>query len=157
MLEIGENASITKKRRIWLPNDTIALNTRRQVRRLDVPAPVFVIRRRDDRQMRADRLDPVLASMPSKNAINTSRGVSSAFTRSSCLSRSRSASAALRLGTAWASARWTHERSVSACWNSHTALSRTSAEYFFAGLPTAPSISCDGASWKHGAVHAISC
>ena len=49
MLEIGENASITKKRRIWLPNDTIALNTRRQVRRLDVPAPVFVIRRRGDR------------------------------------------------------------------------------------------------------------
>ena len=52
-----------QKLRIWIPNDTIALNTRRQVRRLDVPAPVFVIGRRGDRQLRADRLDPVLASM----------------------------------------------------------------------------------------------
>ena len=98
----------------------VALNTKRQVRRIDVPAPVFVIRRRGDRQLRADRLDPVLASMRvderdqyfprrsssawAKNAdalrrISLAR-FSSAFSRSSCFRRSRSASAALRVGSA---------------------------------------------------------
>lgn len=134
-------------------------------------------------------IEPVTSPM---NVINTSRAgrappgkkgadplrriswarISSAFSHSRCLRRSRSARAPVRLGSAWASARWTHERSVSAVqpifpaidciaahlhgypytcsWNSRTAFSRTSGECFYAGLPQAPSISSDGASGKHG-------
>jgi hypothetical protein len=52
----------------------IALHARRQPRRIGLPALVFVIRRRGDRQLLADRLDPYSARCASINAIITSRG-----------------------------------------------------------------------------------
>src|SRR6185437_2927297 len=158
----------------------IALHARRQSRWIGLPALVFVIRRWGDRQLLADRLDPILAPMRvderehhfprrsssawAKNAealrrISLAR-FSSAFSRSSCLTRSRSASAVLRRGSAVASAFITHDLSVSdvqpifsaidriashrvgyswtCSWNSRTARSRTSVGYLFDVFPMAP-------------------
>src|SRR5690606_35768525 len=151
----------------------IASNPRRGPTRIRLAGLVFVVRRRGDRQLGADRLDPVLLTMGvderqhhlprrsssawAKNAdalrrISLARR-SSAFSRSSSLARSRSASAALRRGSALASARCTHERSVwvvqpilpaidcmaaqregcscTCAWNRRTARSRTSGDYWF--------------------------
>src|SRR6185437_12864868 len=172
----------------------IALHPRGQSRWIRLPTLVFVIRRWGDRQLLADRLDPVLSTMRvderehhfprrsssawAKNAdalrsISLAR-FSSVFSRSSCLTRSRSATAVLRRGSAVASAFSTHDLSVSdvqpifsaidriashrvgyswtCSWNSRTARSRTSAGYLFDVFPMAPFSQSDGASGKPGAI-----